>query len=122
ANLIATDDAATQTAFRIQICRVLEPWIDRTVAFNVTPAYDETDVIEYEYDASETEYNFDVTTQMQKMINAKNSSNGWLLKLADEDPLFFAAKSVVLRDPKVLLTLSMPTFACSDAALNWNQE
>ncbi len=124
ANLILTDDEVTQAStFKVQLRRINDNWNQRTVTYNEQPSFNTSsqDLIDFNYDGSQSSYNIDVTTHLQTMIGQVNSSLGWVLKLEDESPTD-AGISASFKNPQIALQLTMPSFACDDNLLNWNLE
>lgn len=124
ADLVLTDDEVPQgSTFKVQLQRVNDQWNQRTVTFNEQPTFNtsSSDLVEFNYDGTQSSYNVDVTSHLQTMISEVNSTLGWVIKLENEAPAD-AGISATFKDPKIILQLTMPSYACDDNQLNWNLE
>jgi RHS repeat-associated protein len=122
--LTLSNTAGVQPAsFKLQLCRAANTWNQRTVTYNNQPAFIDSvsDVIEFDYDGTNPSYNIVVSAHIQKMLTLGNSSSGWVLKVKDET-VPGSGTTASFNNPHMALQLIMPTFACDDNTMNWNQE
>jgi RHS repeat-associated protein len=132
ANLILSDNEATHTnTYKVQLCRASGSWNERTVTYYNAPGFidDVADVKEFDYNGSQTNYNLDVTSQLQKMINEVSLTKGWLLKLKDESAgasgnaaTFFGSTATGGAKPTLVLQLTSANYYCDDNLLNWEEK
>jgi RHS repeat-associated protein len=132
AYLKLTDDEPTHSGtFKLHLKRVVDKWQEETATFNVAPNASDTtdDIVEFDYDGSQSQYVLDVTNQLQKMIRQVGSQKGWLLKLKDENSnniensaSFIGTKSSGAGKPTLEIAINVANYACNDALLNWKQE
>lgn len=130
ASLVLRDNQTTQaTSFPVQLCRSGAAWNGKTVTYNNQPDYinDTTDIVQFSYDGSLTDYVINVTNQMQKMVTQVNSSFGWLLKMRDETSASLGRSVAFLGNnqstgpkPSLVLQITLPYSA--DLSRNWHME
>jgi len=130
ANLILRDNESTHsTAFKVQLCRATQSWKEPTATYNNKPTYDTdtSDIVQFDYDGSLTDYTLNVTSQMQKMVTQVNSSYGWMLKLKTEDVsslgqsvTFLGSDQSLGPKPKLVLQVTLPYLGDTDR--NWKME
>lgn len=127
-----TDNETTYgSTFKVQLARVTGSWKESTVTFSNQPTYSDSlgDILEIDYDASQAVYDFDVTSQLQKMIDARNTTPGWILKLKTENETTYGKSVTFIGDnsvsgarPTLILQVSLTDHECDDDDLNWHQE
>jgi RHS repeat-associated protein len=125
------DETDFHGEFRLHLVRLTEEWDRKTVTFNNQPLAgdDPSDIIWFDYDATtQTTYDLDVTEHLNKMVKQGNSDNGWILMLPEETENTMEFFSEFMDQgaekeirPQLVIQVVMPSFACNDFELNWNQ-
>lgn len=130
AKVVLTSASNQQVSpFTVSLHRSTQLWNAQTITYNNQPTTGETvgDALSFAYSGQGT-YEVDVTAHVQKMIAEGTSMQGWVIKLGDEGSNSFGKTAAFLgsnslaNPPQIIISLSMPNYACDDLLLNWNQE